>query len=390
MLWYAGHEVKAALRLAGLEAALEALEGELGITVALHYGGDGQQWTREMALRHFAARHLEINEDSEDVIPLVFWATLSPSETFENIPIPDELYQDDEAPARAPEQIADVPVPGEPAAAVTWSPLGDEERFAEVGDRIVAIPLSLLRHMNRTAMKKYDPAVFVNLIREAIDEEKIEAARAEAQERSRVEVLALMQERDEGELTRMRNQIDDNDRNIAQYEQSIDQWRADNARKQAIVDAAIARQGETISEEAANREWDALLRHAHVERVELRDKVLRVYTDDLEIEHPTRDETAPLGRFRLEFYFERENVMVYNLTNRRGNRDHPHVLHHDFCLGEIGRTIRELLRERQIGAVANFILDSLTTSNPSDDYGRYVEWWFNERETELTTGDTRW
>ena len=110
------------------------------------------------------------------------------------------------------------------------------------------------------------------------------------------------------------------------------------------------------------------------------DECLRVVTTGLEMSHPDilNGEPMPLGAFAITFS-RNGNLRCVNITDRRGRRDHPHIVEGDFCTGAYAQTIRSLMQEGKMIDAINLILNFLQTFAPDDDYGRNWYLWDQTR-----------
>jgi len=110
------------------------------------------------------------------------------------------------------------------------------------------------------------------------------------------------------------------------------------------------------------------------------DGALRVITKPLCMSHEDIDngDDIPLGAFALTFWSGGDTRCV-NLNNRRGRRDHPHIVEGAFCTGAYGSTIRTLLQRGELIDAINLILNFLQTFAPEDEYGRTYYLWSEHR-----------
>jgi hypothetical protein len=123
--------------------------------------------------------------------------------------------------------------------------------------------------------------------------------------------------------------------------------------------------------ESLMRDFQRLTRLPGVTDVEVRDGVLRVFTEVVIIPYGTR--RYRLGRFRLDLHFD-GRVFLRNLTNRHETYDHPHVDSGRPCLGNIQEWIHRLLAQREFVAACEVLLQYLWTVNPAD-WRKAVTFW---------------
>jgi hypothetical protein len=125
------------------------------------------------------------------------------------------------------------------------------------------------------------------------------------------------------------------------------------------------------SEEALVRDFDRLVGLPGVTDVEVRDGVLRVFTDAIAVNYGGRQ--YRMGRFRLDLHFD-GRVFLRNLTDRYETYDHPHVENGRACLGNIQEWMQRLLGQREFVAACEVLLHYLRTVNPGD-WRKAVTFW---------------
>jgi len=125
------------------------------------------------------------------------------------------------------------------------------------------------------------------------------------------------------------------------------------------------------SEEALVRDFDRLVGLPGVTDVEVRDGVLRVFTDTIVVTYGGRQ--YRMGRFRLDLHFD-GRVFLRNLTDRYETYDHPHVENGRACLGNIQEWMQRLLAQREFVAACEILLHYLRTVNPGD-WRKAVTFW---------------
>jgi hypothetical protein len=102
---------------------------------------------------------------------------------------------------------------------------------------------------------------------------------------------------------------------------------------------------------------------------------LRVITGPMNMQHPDNpDINIPVGAFAITLQRDGAHRCV-NLTDRRGSRDHPHIVRGSFCTGAYAGNMRTALRAGRITDAINLLLNFLQTFNPHDDYGRTWTLW---------------
>lgn len=246
-------------------------------------------------------------------------------------------------------------------------------KIGEVDEKLL-VTYSALN--NRFAWETLEP-----LIRLTMSDDFAAQAEERRVHRNRELFLSSVQRRDAGHVQELRNEISDRLGRLTEAQHDIDRWRAECAEKQEELDLILARREEQFDEEKAINEWDALQRHVKIDRLAWENSnTLVCFTDEIEISHPDLEENVPVGKFSLRLDMSVPEIQVRNLTNRRGEFDHPHVRNGAFCTGEVGPTLSRLLRERQVSAAVNLALRSLHHVVPNDDYGRHISWWMGDED----------
>jgi hypothetical protein len=172
------------------------------------------------------------------------------------------------------------------------------------------------------------------------------------------------------ELTQQHDYLTEIETRLASYQRELDQ----------AIEAA-----NTPTDVVAERELAAIQRHALVDSVEIVSGYkLKVYTKNIMLPDPhgTEDD-AILGEYEITLDFAMNSALPRNMTNRKGEYDHPHVHNQSFCSGTWSSTIRDLISQRKIAAAVSFVIDTLEHCNPEDDWGRSYRHWFVEGNNEM-------
>jgi hypothetical protein len=199
-----------------------------------------------------------------------------------------------------------------------------------------------------------------------------------------------LRERSNNEVNRLRQSIVERQGYLTQTMAQIAEHEEYLRNNQRLLDAAIqTAQADGPSDEELLVELDAVERHALVRETSLTPNggVFKVRTEPIELTHPDTGESTIVGEFNVTFNFTTGVVAANNLTNRRGQLDHPHIHDGRFCLGEVENTVRNLMRERKVSAVTNLVLSTLSHVNPEDDWGRTVYQWFDHEANAVAAGE---
>jgi hypothetical protein len=115
----------------------------------------------------------------------------------------------------------------------------------------------------------------------------------------------------------------------------------------------------------------------HVKRMNVGKKgnniVLSVFTDDILIEY--EEHFYNIGRFEIRLIFgEDYEIICNNLTKKRDDYDHPHVVKGEPCLGNISSLIPKLIAKYDIPAVIWALVTFLESYNDSNAYCDIDNW----------------
>lgn len=141
------------------------------------------------------------------------------------------------------------------------------------------------------------------------------------------------------------------------------------------------------------REFDSLAAVPGVERVEVSDGVIKVFTENIFIRPEGHSKTYDIGRFRMEIYTSGSNggIRFFNLTRQGSaggtgyNTQHPHVNQSGSpCLGNIKEMVPQLIGEYEYSAVAQLGLQFLKSVNTDDSAGKGIfEFWPEKEEKDV-------
>lgn len=169
----------------------------------------------------------------------------------------------------------------------------------------------------------------------------------------------------------------------------------DNVRHTTI---ALKRAMEVQLDDDANfeRTINELRKNKHIEKITF-DKAtskMQVFTDQLYMYSPNEHERIDLGKMKIEFALAGGgrnvyDIMIFNLTNPKGGRQHPHVDETGLpCLGGFSGSMRSLFQRGELVALFEQTLQYLTTFNPDDAYAAWAAWWWQDDDKiEVLMGD---
>ena len=120
------------------------------------------------------------------------------------------------------------------------------------------------------------------------------------------------------------------------------------------------------------QEFDRLLEHPDLERVEISGHRLIVYTKPIYVDYDRA--TYKIGRFKIQIHTDGGEgcVTMRNLDHRvEGAYDHPHVQVGAPCLGNISKVLPSLIGERKFPAAIAVCIRYLQSYTYSDAYKPY-------------------
>lgn len=292
--------------------------------------------------------------------------------------------------------------PGLPASLTTHAPVAHDEEwvvpaagtddeaslaadgrvFARVGERTVWYPFRL----------EYLPWDYVNY--DALINEPIRLARSgvdearrlrEEQERerqaadARAAFVNAAVQRQQGQLGSLRSEQQAAELTIRNYERSLAELMGEMAARERTI-RALAEQG-GVDREAIEAQWNALMGHEKVAAIR-RESVggygecTVIETTELDLENPDTGETHPLGRIAIYLPDDmRREITMRNLSGRRSNRDHPHVLEGGPCFGSAHTLVYQLRNDGELPSLLEVLLQYLQSYNPQDSWGHYAYLW---------------
>ncbi len=122
-------------------------------------------------------------------------------------------------------------------------------------------------------------------------------------------------------------------------------------------------------------EFDRLLQVPGVMRVLVKDNLILVFTDQIDVEFDNL--VYNIGQFRIEVPVlnAHRGIRCFNLTRTLGGYCHPHIKEDgQCCLGNIADGVAKLIGEYQYSILIQLLLQYLRTVNPSDWYYSIEHW----------------
>lgn len=85
-----------------------------------------------------------------------------------------------------------------------------------------------------------------------------------------------------------------------------------------------------------------------------------------------------LGKFEITTDMNTFSVIINNLDNSVGGRDHPHVEAGNPCWGGYENEVRQYFHINDFSGFIEFLFGYLQSYNAEDDWGRYIRYWLPE------------
>lgn len=242
--------------------------------------------------------------------------------------------------------------------------LGQESKLACVLTRTI-LDLSLeAGRLLLPLLTGLGPATLEARLRQLRQTTEVEAFRASAAwraDRQQGEVSG-------GEIESLANRLQELERDLRTSGRQMHSLE----RRLALAERRLTDLGQLqASEDALVRDFDRLVGLPGVTDVEVRDGVLRVFTETVLVTYGGRQ--YRMGRFRLDLHFD-GRVFLRNLTDRYETYDHPHVENGRPCFGNIQEWMQRLLAQREFVAACEVLLHYLRTVNPGD-WRKAVTFW---------------
>ena len=184
------------------------------------------------------------------------------------------------------------------------------------------------------------------------------------------------------EIASRRSVIDQHERQIIVYRDSITDYMGMIRTEQRLLDAMTALTEDNGASSMMLAEFDKLAEHPRIEELTFAANTVKILTTrDIRLHHPTTGETRWLGQFQINFGLNRR-VTIRNLSTPMGGRDHPHVVDQRPCFGGHDAAFDQLLARGELHTLFELTLQYLETLNLRDEWGRYGAWWFDRPDQE--------
>lgn len=123
------------------------------------------------------------------------------------------------------------------------------------------------------------------------------------------------------------------------------------------------------------REFDNLVQLPGVEKVLVRDGIISVFTENIEI--PFNGVVYDIGKFRIDIHSSgaQGGVRCFNLTGQRNGYFHPHIEGNGACcLGNIADGVAKLIGAYEFSVLVQVMLQYLRSVNPDSWYLHINNW----------------
>jgi hypothetical protein len=195
-------------------------------------------------------------------------------------------------------------------------------------------------------------------------------ARADPSEVLRKQYVELCKGRGGGQIVRLETQVREQEaRIVAIQQQLVGAVRELNAASEALT---LAQQKANTMGVFFEQEFDKMVDHPDIEKIEVVNGALKIYTGRITITHDSK--VYDIGKFKIELYVDGRNgcVSMRNLTHRVDSADHPHVMHEKPCLGNIREALPELIAQWQFPAAVSLCIQFLKSYTASDGGRPYI------------------
>lgn len=126
-----------------------------------------------------------------------------------------------------------------------------------------------------------------------------------------------------------------------------------------------------------------LLRMPQIKDILIEDGVVFVTTHEIVTTYKRKK--YPLGEFKIAIRFAEGFITLNNLTRKRDDYDHPHVLMGSPCYGNIGTEVSRCITSCDFGVLIPLLVQFLETVNEGEWYTHIDRW---EPDNEIKGGAT--
>jgi hypothetical protein len=196
------------------------------------------------------------------------------------------------------------------------------------------------------------------------------AARLDPSELLRKQYVELCQGRGGGHLVVLQKQVTEQEARIVTIQQQlVGAVRQLDAATEALT---LAEQKASTMSVFFEQEFDKMVEHPDIEKIEVLNGVIKIYTGRITITHDAKN--YDIGKFKIELYADGRNgcVSMRNLTHRVNHADHPHVMDEKPCLGNIREALPELIAQWQFPAAVSLCIQFLKSYTASDGGRPYI------------------
>lgn len=206
--------------------------------------------------------------------------------------------------------------------------------------------------------------------------------RDKRREAARAQFLEYAQRHASQRQGQLYQQIQQDEREIIQYEQAHTEMYERMQRRQREYDFLLEDSG--LDETKMLEEYNLLAEHKRMERLEFSQQqgTLEMTTDELYMYSPDHKIRTPVGKFKIKLQMQNKRVQIMNMTNAAGGRQHPHVPEEgNPCWGSMDSSVAMMLRKQEILGFFQFCIEYLESYNPQDSWGRWAaNWWIPQEE----------
>lgn len=190
-------------------------------------------------------------------------------------------------------------------------------------------------------------------------------------------IVKALEDRSEKVLKTSRDAITNVESALSETEDQASRYRKQLEDERIKMEAK--EQLASRTKEDHEKQIEALLNHEQITGVKVVRNRLEVTTQDLWLYSPGETERAPLGRWRITLGLDNNSIRCHNMTRELGGRFHPHISSSGApCWGAMASPVAKLAASGQFVELINMILMYLEKYSPSDDYGKFAQYWFKD------------
>ena len=158
-------------------------------------------------------------------------------------------------------------------------------------------------------------------------------------------------------------------------------WTAINKRERELVEAQafytsisrrLAKNKYDTDEKSVDKMLEPLLVKGKYKKFEFNPLYIKAYTGPIDLSNYKKK--FHIGEFLIEIFID-GNIKFYNLTNKKEEYDHPHILNNIACLGNIKESVSKMILNFNFLPLFDLLYDYLTSYNEEGPYIKLERGW---------------